>query len=100
MLSEHLGSEAGHKTLLSFYRDKESTFAGTKTIPNAEGTSRDGSPARSETHLKLVGFSDLVDVGQRASVVRRPRLRQAQLLDLLELHLPVRHRPAWVGVHR
>lgn len=43
-------------------------------------------------HLKFsVAIADLVDVGQRASVVLRPGLRrQAKLLDLLKLHLPVR----------
>lgn len=58
---------------------------------------------RSETamtsHLKLcAGFANLVHVGQRASVVRRPRLRQAELLDLLELHLPGKHKPACARV--
>lgn len=51
------------------------------------------------SHLKLgAGFANLVDVGQRASVVRRPRLRQAELLDLLKLHLLVKHKPARVSV--
>lgn len=40
------------------------------------------------SHLKLgVALSDLVNVGQRAAIVRGPGLRQAELLDLLELHL-------------
>lgn len=52
------------------------------------------------THLKLcAGFSNLVHVGQRASVIRRPRLRQAELLDLLKLHLPVKRKAASVRVY-
>lgn len=44
------------------------------------------------SHLEFrAGVADLVDVGQRASVVRSPRLSQAKLLDLLKLHLPVKH---------
>lgn len=40
------------------------------------------------SHLKFsAGVADLIDVGQRPSVVRRPGLRQAELLDLLKLHL-------------
>lgn len=43
------------------------------------------------SHLEFrAGVADLVDVGQRASVVRSPRLSEAKLLDLLKLHLPVR----------
>lgn len=43
-----------------------------------------------ESHLKFsAGVADLIDVRQRASVVRRPCLRQTKLLDLLKLHLSV-----------
>lgn len=46
------------------------------------------------SHLKLgASFANLVNVGQRASVVRRPRLGQAELLDLLKLHLPSKEKP-------
>lgn len=47
------------------------------------------------SHLKLgASFADLVNVWQRASVVWRPRLGQAELLDLLKLHLPLKDKPA------
>lgn len=40
------------------------------------------------SHLKFsAGVADLIDVGQRASVVLCPWLRQAKLLDLLKLDL-------------
>lgn len=43
------------------------------------------------SHLKFsAGVADLIDVGQRASVVLRPGLRQTKLLDLLKLHLSVK----------
>lgn len=43
------------------------------------------------SHLKFsAGVADLIDVGQRASVVLRPSLRQTKLLDLLKLHLSVK----------
>lgn len=43
------------------------------------------------SHLKIsAGVADLIDVGQRPSVVWRPRLRQTKLLDLLKLHLSIK----------
>lgn len=43
------------------------------------------------SHLKFgAGVADLIDVRQRASIVRRPWLRQTKLLDLLKLHLSVK----------
>lgn len=49
--------------------------------------------ASADRHLKFsAGVADLIDVGQRASVVLRPGLRQAKLLDLLELHLSVKNK--------
>lgn len=40
------------------------------------------------SYLELgAGAADLVDIGQRAAVVRRTGLRQTELLNLLELHL-------------
>lgn len=43
------------------------------------------------SHLKLsAGVADLVDIGQRTSVVRCASLRQTELLNLLKLHLRVK----------
>lgn len=44
------------------------------------------------SHLKFSAVvADLIDIGQRASIVLRPWLRwQTKLLDLLKLHLPVK----------
>lgn len=45
------------------------------------------------SHLKLgAGVADLVDIGQRTSVVRCPSLRQTELLNLLKLHLRVKNK--------
>lgn len=42
----------------------------------------------SSSYLELsVGVPNLVDIGQRTTIVRRTSLRQTELLDLLELHL-------------
>lgn len=45
------------------------------------------------SHLKFgAGVADLVDVGQRTSVVRCTSLRQTELLNLLKLHLRVKNK--------
>lgn len=45
------------------------------------------------SHLKLgAGVADLVDIGQRTSVVRCASLRQTELLNLLKLHLRVKNK--------
>lgn len=45
------------------------------------------------SHLKLAaGVADLVDIGQRTSIVRCASLRQTELLNLLKLHLRVKNK--------
>lgn len=52
-----------------------------------------------KSHLKFsAGVANLIDVGQRASVVLSPGLRQTKLLDLLKLDLPLKTTHSCQGV--